>query len=306
MVELEFSEPIANDAVPTGAVQLRDTLTGKELDVLDLALRSPNRLQYQLFTAPQDSLATYRVTVTGVRDSAGNAISPVANSLTFGPGLGDDTSGFSFTAASVRDSAQSLPFRPTIELYGSRPAAPAIASGAVTLSDTLGRPVPVDLAWKGSLTLSVRPARELAAEAWYRLKVRERDFEDVLGRFGRDTTITITFQVISAELLGSIEGSVADQNAGDATGPIVVLAQAVEQGQTSVVRQTIPAPGPFVLPNLVEGRYVLAAFRDRNSNGLFDPGSVVPHKPSERFRLGSDTLRVRARWPYEGAILRLR
>ena len=306
MVELEFSEPIENDAVPTGAVHVLDTLTGKALEVLEVAVRSPNRFMYQLITAAQESLATYRITVMGVRDSAGNAISPIANSLTFGPELSVDTTGFSFTGASVRDSARSLPFRPTIELYGSRPVSSAIAAGAVTLSDTLGRAVALELAWRGSLTLSVRPARDLAAEAWYRLNIRERAFKDVLGRFGRDTTITIAFQVISAELLGSIEGSVVDQSTDDANGPIVVLAQPVEQGQASALRVVIPEPGPFVLPNLVEGRYVLAAFRDRNSNGLFDPGSVVPHKPSERFRLGSDTLRVRARWPYEGAILRLR
>ena len=306
MVDLEFSEPVANDTIPAAGVQVLDTLTGRALEVLAVAVRRPNRVQYQLMTAAQDSLAAYRITVTGVWDSAGNAISPIANSLTFVPVITADTAGFQFTAVSVRDSAQSLSLKPSIELYGLRPAKREIAPGAVTLVDTLGRKVPIEHAWRGSLTLSVSPVRDLAGETWYRLTVRERAFEDVLGRPGRDTTIIITFQTISPEFLGSIEGSVSDQSTDDAIGPIVVLAQGVERSETAVVRQTIPAPGPFVLSNLPEGRYVLAAFRDRNANGLYDPGSVAPHKPSERFRLGSDTLRVRARWPYEGASLRLR
>lgn len=306
MVELEFSEPIRNDAVPTGAVQVIDTLTGRGLEVLAVAVRHPNRVQYQLMTAMQDSLGAYRIIVTGVQDSAGNAINPSANSLTLSPAPTADTAGFQFTAVSVRDSARSLPFRPSIELYGLRPAKTIIPAGAVTIQDTLGRNIPVEHTWRGSLTLSVRPVRDLASETWYKLTVREQAFEDVQGRRGRDTTITVAFQIISADLLGSIEGSVADLSTDDATGPIVVFAQGVDRTEGGSARQTIPAPGPFVLSNLDEGRYVLAAFRDRNANGLFDPGSVAPHAPSERFRLGSDTLRVRARWPYEGAILRLR
>ena len=306
MLEVEFSEPIQEAAIAPDDVQVRDTLSGSVLEVLAMTVRHPRRDAYLLATAVQDTQAVYRLTVTGVRDSAGNRISPIANSLTFVPKPDPDTTGFRLSGLSLRDSSRSIETTPTVEFSFTRPARRALPPGAVSLSDTLGRVVPVDLSWIGSLTLSARPIRSLSHEAWYVITLREGAFTDVFGERGRDTTVARSFQVISADRIGSIEGSVADENPADAKGPIVVLAQPVDGSGQSSVRQTVSGPGPFALSEVPEGRYRIGGFRDRNANGLFDPGTVFPYAPSERYRLGADTLRVRARWPYEGALIRLR
>jgi hypothetical protein len=271
-----------------------------------MTVSSRDPVEYLVATAPQDTLSTYRITVTSVRDSAGNGISPIANSLAFLPNPSRDTTTFRVEDFSLRDSTGSVEPRPSIELYLSRPARLSVVQGSVTLADSLGRNVPVDLTWRGSVTLAVRPLRALANEGWYVLSVRESGLADIFGAAGRDTTIMRAFQIISSERLGSIEGVVADADTLDTAGPIVVFVQAIEGGGMTHVRRTIPGPGPFVLAEIPEGRYLLGAFRDRNGNGLHDAGSVFPYQPSERYRIGADTLRVRARWPYEGARLELR
>jgi hypothetical protein len=194
---------------------------------------------------------------------------------------------------------------PALEIFFSRPAKQSVPAGAVRLADTLGRPVPLDTSWIGSMVLALRPARALTSEAWYTLKARLGAFTDLFGSNGRDTTVAISFQVVSADRFGSIEGTVVDESVSDAKGPLVVLAKPVESAGSEIMRATVPKPGPFALLEVPEGRYQLGAFRDRNANGVFDPGVVFPNVPAERYKILPDTLRVRARWPYEGAIVRL-
>jgi len=305
-VELQFSEPLRESDIPVKGVEARDTLSGASLEVLAVSMKRPERDRYLLASAQQDSMAVYRLTVLGVRDSAGNDISPIANSLTFQPNTSSDTAGFRLVGFSTRDSSRSVARRPILEAYFSRPADRSIPPRSVVLSDTLGRALPLDVSWSGSLTLSVQPRRPLSHEAWYRLTILEGMLSDVFGSRGRDTTIAIAFQVVSADRLGSIEGTAIDESTSDSRGPIVVFAQPVDGSRGGTIRQTIDGPGPFVLSEVPEGQYRIGGYRDRNGNALYDAGAVFPYTPAERFRLVADTLRVRARWPYEGAVLRLR
>ena len=65
-------------------------------------------------------------------------------------------------------------------------------------------------------------------------------------------------------------------------------------------------PGAFVLDRLVEGKYVLSAFRDADSSGTYTYGLPYPFAPSERFVVYPDTVKVRARWDVEGVAIRFR
>jgi uncharacterized protein (DUF2141 family) len=60
----------------------------------------------------------------------------------------------------------------------------------------------------------------------------------------------------------------------------------------------------FLVRNLFEGKYTIQAYRDEDGNGEYSPGLPHPFRPSERFAVYPDTVKVRARWSMEGVILK--
>ncbi len=55
--------------------------------------------------------------------------------------------------------------------------------------------------------------------------------------------------------------------------------------------------GKYILKQVLPGKYFVWAFSDKNSNGKYDFGNVVPVEFAEPFYFRPDTLIVRKRWP---------
>jgi hypothetical protein len=66
---------------------------------------------------------------------------------------------------------------------------------------------------------------------------------------------------------------------------------------------TLEGEGSFLFSSLPEGRYIVEAYRDEDGSGTYSYGLPFPFRPSERFVVGSDTLKVRPRWSAEGVTL---
>jgi uncharacterized protein (DUF2141 family) len=64
--------------------------------------------------------------------------------------------------------------------------------------------------------------------------------------------------------------------------------------------------GAYRFPRVPEGRYLLDAFQDKNTNSRYDPGKALPFSAPEPFGVLRDTLRVRARWETNGVIIPVR
>ena len=54
--------------------------------------------------------------------------------------------------------------------------------------------------------------------------------------------------------------------------------------------------------SLPRGKYLISGFIDKNRNGFYDSGSIIPLKLAETFAMGKDTVRVRARFETTGLI----
>ena len=59
-------------------------------------------------------------------------------------------------------------------------------------------------------------------------------------------------------------------------------------------------PGPYQFEKLFPGLYLIYGFRDRDGNGEYSYGKVIPYQPAERFFFFPDTIKTRSRWPNEG------
>jgi hypothetical protein len=132
-----------------------------------------------------------------------------------------------------------------------------------------------------------------------------RSISDLFGRRGRDSVKVFRFQTIDEELYTSIEGTVSDFDSTDRKGDLFVVARNILKRDSKEYQVRLGQDGPFALRNIVEGKYVLLVFRDRNGNKRHDSGLIHPYQPSERFVQYPDTLKVRARWPLEGVELKL-
>jgi hypothetical protein len=127
---------------------------------------------------------------------------------------------------------------------------------------------------------------------------------DLFGNGYRDSTRILRFETMDLRATGVVEGTVIDERKGD--GAIYLVASSIDR--PSGIKKTVllPGPGRFTIDRLPEGSYTLSAFRDADSSGGYSYGLPYPFKVSERFVVGEDTLRVRARWNVEGVLVKLK
>lgn len=306
LLKEEFSEAIDSGSVHLRNVIVLDTLSGARIPVLSARVLFPKQTEIMVATEPMDSGRGYRAVVSGVWDLAGNTISTLADAMPFTAVDSLDTSAVDVKSVSVQDSSLDLSLQPSVVAVWTRPLARPLDPDVVSMTDSSGRTVPLRISRQSNIALEVGPLRDLAGKTWYILRIHGGRVRDVFGGVGKDTVRVIRFQTLDPDALSSIEGTVADERESDAIGPIHVRAEEVSGPTATEMEVILPAAGVFTLPQIREGRYVLSAYRDRNDNGMFDPGRVYPFEPSERFVVYADTLTVRARWPLEGVVLRLR
>ena len=153
--------------------------------------------------------------------------------------------------------------------------------------------------------ISIWPEKELVNKTWYSLRAELREVHDWAGRVCRDSTKSWHFETLDMEDLSSVEGIVIDENKIDTAGHLYVIAFKIGGKKANYVA-TANELGNFLFPQIVGGNYVFQSFRDRKNNGRFDPGKPFPFIYSERFSQFSDTLKVRARWPFEGVKIKMK
>jgi len=305
MVVAEFSKDLDTSTVHPDRFLLSDTAATAVTEVLLVSPSVPKRNSYFLITRTPFSNDGYRLIVNDVRDSTGLVISPLARSLDFAPEVSRDT-----VAPAVRlapaDSTRNLPLDPLFSIILSEPVMTIDWREVVELKDSLSRPVPVVGGWIGSAGIWFRPEKELQGLAWYRFFVSQGGLVDFSGNRADDTVRAVSFQTLDAERFSTIEGTVLDRHRSDTMG-VVILRATEASGNNPRTRQiTVEKAGTFVFDRLLEGSYVLDAFRDRNGNGLYDAGKAFPFVSSERFTVHPDTLKLRARWPLEGVTIELK
>ncbi len=64
--------------------------------------------------------------------------------------------------------------------------------------------------------------------------------------------------------------------------------------------------GKYILKQVLPGKYFVWAFSDKNSNGKYDYGNVVPFEFAEPFYFRPDTLIVRKRWPIKNVNIKFK
>jgi hypothetical protein len=300
---VEFSQAVDTARVLPRFFQIADTADGRSLGVQSASALFPKLTSVLVVTQPQTAGRRYRVRVERLRDLGGIAISPIANSMTFSGSAATDTVGPAVLSVSIPDSSRDIDSQPDVQIDFSDAVRRGTAEQAITLQDTSRQQIPTSLRWLTDASVVLRPRERLVSKMWCRLSVELGKVRDLAGKSGRDTVRAWRFQTLDDELLSSIEGFVRDDSRTDAAGNIFLFAENIARKMRKTYQVKLERPGAFVLRDILEGQYVLHAFRDRNRNQMYDAGRLYPFLNSERFTYYPDTLKVRARWPLDGVQL---
>ena len=74
----------------------------------------------------------------------------------------------------------------------------------------------------------------------------------------------------------------------------------------SLQKTLIGKKGKYILKQVLPGKYFVWAFSDKNANGKYDFGKVVPFEFAEPFYFRPDTLIVRKRWPIKNVNIKFK
>lgn len=68
--------------------------------------------------------------------------------------------------------------------------------------------------------------------------------------------------------------------------------------------QKVTDTAQFVFENVLEGKYILFSFMDKNGNGIYDPGNYYPFRASESFIIFEKELNVKGGWNVENVFFK--
>ena len=303
-VDVRLNESLDSTRLGGLVVSVADTLKNVEIPVrASFWKQSQPPTLGLLLGVPLDSALAYRVRLGGVFDREGNPLNTASASAVF-EGSGREDTSLVRVSAGMRDSTRGIRPDAPLVLEMSEPVRPEPLEKGILLLDSLSRAVGWTSRWEGGARLILRPQPPLWASAWYTLEVRLDSLEGLRGRRYADSMNRVHFQTLDLKRTGVIAGSVIDPRGG--AHPYLVTAESIDLGQKERRSVRLGKPGPFTLGEVIEGKYILSAFEDADGNGVYSYGSPFPYRPAERFAVGADTLRVRARWSIEGALLRFR
>jgi hypothetical protein len=303
LARMRFSEPVNPFDLVSGSVVITDTTTSESISILDISymIRPPSTVL--LTTGDLDSANTYRLVVESVRDTAGNLISTKSNAAIFrGSDTRDTTKPYVFSM-SVSDSARDIAFDASLSLTFSEPVVRSSFEHGFRLVDSTGSDVEGMFRWESSGRVMFLPSRPLLPFAWYRIRIVLDSLCDRSGNHFVDSVFSRAFQTITTRKLGSIRGIVDDRLSNDSS-LVYVFATSVTDKLAAPRAIELARPGSFEFTDLPEGKYQLSAFRDSNGDGRFGYGKPFSFAPAERFAVYPDTVKVRARWPLEGVVIR--
>ena len=300
-VLLRFGEGIDEGSLIKETIKIVDTLNRKPLEIQDVSFAEKPVMNVYLTTYPQNFGSTYRVTVSGVKDLAGNYINQAQNSTEFEGSPIYDTLRPSFELIYPPSDITEIFPTDTFRIIFSEAVQKIKFTDGITLKDSSYNIIPLIKYWPHSRELWLTPENELKSGVQYTLSIRMDSLADLVGNSYPDSVVSFSYQTSDQQNLSSISGDIKD-NLQNASGRIFISLNKITDRKITRVVQ-LDSTTSFRFDNLLEGRYTISAYRDEDGNGCYTTGKPFPFRSAERFVVYPDTLKVRARWPLEGILI---
>lgn len=271
-IEIRFSEKVFLSDQSGEAWFLADSLSNSPVEVYS-SYQLTHRIIY-LIPAPLREQTYQLLPNPAVRDSSGNVVKM-------------DTMYFQGTAYEITESPKFQKFLPTglgnpyqlspwetPQVVFDRPVPESQLIRLVSVQDSAG--IPVDFEFQSSNGTSYTLSYLDDPTQAYRVSVQ-----------GPDSVYVRFFQRLGPRSLGSLSGIISGKD------PVVAITDAAGH----ILATDVPNPdGHFMLRSLPESTYHLYAFIDRNRNGRWDGGLIMPYLPAEPIGWLAEPITVRPRW----------
>ncbi len=272
------------------------------LEIRAVGFTRGSRDRVTLSTALQEEGRQYMISLSGLRDPAGNRlVQPDVEGEFLGSGL-PDTTGPELISSWPPDSAQIISRDAIIFLAFSEAVEPISAETSFVLSDSAHGALAGQFRWSHSAAMAFAPDNGLESERGYSVFIDAAGVRDLSGNDMRDTVLVTWFQTVEAERLGSISGEIQRPGIPDS---VMVFIRAHEPGEISRENLVVTGEGEYSFADLLPGRYLLSAYLDMDGNSRFSFGCPMPFVPAEPFWVGQDTVKVRSRWETAGVDIML-
>ncbi len=287
-LELRISEQPFTDPPLPQSIILKDSSNGIQIPAIDVSRAPGKKNTYFVFSQVPLNDTRYMIGIDTLLDLSGNVSPYEQHSITFAGGGTADTAAPSLISVYPARQAAGVELDSAFSVEFSKPVMQGIV---VTVIDTSGNPVALNLGWIRPHLVVIGHA-PLTPGMKYTMCIDLKSVADsVSGIIADDSLYCYGFTAAEAETIGSISGTVTDERQ---TGkPVKVTARGA--GTTWTATTTV-RNGAYAFPKVPEGKYTISAFSDADTNGVYSHGKAFPYKPSERFGILQDTVRVRARW----------
>jgi len=104
------------------------------------------------------------------------------------------------------------------------------------------------------------------------------------------------FKTTSENQIGNISGSVTFTDSTKILQGNIQIQLIRKNNPLNRYTLSLVTPGPYKFENISEGEYILFAFIDVNSSGVYDYGKYFPYEPSEPFFVFDKELKAKGMW----------
>lgn len=133
---------------------------------------------------------------------------------------------------------------------------------------------------------------ELETNQKIEFNITHNKINDVAGN-SLDSVQTISLETLSGREFTGLSGNVDISECSDNCVVVIKNIDIKNLSYSTKVTET----NKFKFERILPGKYIIHTFLDNDTSGIYNYGSVVPFKLSEKFFIYPDTLNLRARWP---------
>jgi hypothetical protein len=285
---VRFSEPLAE--VTNERVVIKDTLIGSRLAVKAFYQDPESPNQYVFLTSLHDSTSEYQIIFNSISDSTGNH-QKKPQSAYFSGSSQVDTTKFQLLEISPQDSLSDIALTTPITLKFSLPVDTLTVLNSVVLFSSIGDTLSAFWTWEALKKGTLITGKHFLPGSVYHYQIFMGTILTVWGDSLADSSFTRTFFVISENEFGSISGKYL----GDATQNVYIHDIPIQLKQAPV-NTRVKQNGDFILEWLLDGKYKIGGYVDKNNDGIHSRGSLIPFHFAEPYHQMDDTIRVKKRW----------
>ncbi len=138
--------------------------------------------------------------------------------------------------------------------------------------------------------------QKLKSNEDYLMKIDFSKFSDAAGNY-TDSVFVYPIKTTNELDYVTVEGKI------DGARNKLVIANLLRLKDNLILQTKTKKDCKFYFRSVSPGKYFIWAFVDKNKNGKYDYGKLIPFQYSETFTFRSDTLNVRPRWPIKNVNL---